>query len=151
MYSYNIFSFILITTPDYCFVWVLSEFGPSLVQSREGSSLGPGLTSAFLGLEDVCSWCCGLSSVCGRGPLDTGCSRYRSVCVLVAQTCPTLCNPMDCSTPGSCVHGILQARILHWVAIPFSRGYSRPRIEPGSPALQADSLPSESQGKLWII
>ena len=42
-------------------------------------------------------------------------------CVLVAQTCPTLCHPMDCSPPGPSVHGILQARILEWVAIPSSR------------------------------
>ena len=41
--------------------------------------------------------------------------------------CPTLCDPMDCSPPGSTVHGILQARILEWVAISFSRGSSRPR------------------------
>jgi len=44
--------------------------------------------------------------------------------VLVTQSCLTLCNPMDCSLPGSSVHGILQARILEWVAIPFSRGFS---------------------------
>ena len=50
-----------------------------------------------------------------------------NVCVLVAKSCPTLCNPMDCSPPGSSVHGILQARILEWVAVPFSRGSSRPR------------------------
>ena len=49
------------------------------------------------------------------------------ICVLVAQSCPTLCDPMDCSPPGSTVHGILQARILEWVAIPFSRGSSWPR------------------------
>ena len=47
--------------------------------------------------------------------------------VLVTQSCLTLCNPMDCSSPRSSVHGILQARILEWVAIPFSRGSSRPR------------------------
>ena len=45
----------------------------------------------------------------------------------VAQSCPTLCNPMGCNIPGSSVHGILQARILEWVAISFSRGSSRPR------------------------
>ena len=45
----------------------------------------------------------------------------------VAQSCPTLCNPMDCSPPGSSIHGILQARILEWVAISSSRGSSRPR------------------------
>ena len=44
-----------------------------------------------------------------------------------AQSCPTLCNPMDRSPPGSSVHGILQARILEWDAISFSRGSSRPR------------------------
>ena len=49
------------------------------------------------------------------------------VCVLVAQSCPTLCDPLDCSPPGPSVHGILQARILEWVAIPFSRRSSQPR------------------------
>ena len=49
------------------------------------------------------------------------------VYVLVAQLCPTLCDPMDCSLPGPSVRGILQARILEWVAIPFSRESSRPR------------------------
>ena len=49
------------------------------------------------------------------------------VCVLVAQSCPTLCDPVDCSPPGSSVHEILQARILEWVAIPFYQGPSRPR------------------------
>ena len=57
--------------------------------------------------------------------------------VLVAQSCLTLCDRMDCSPPGSSVHGISQARILKYVASPFSRG------EAGSPELQADSLPSE--------
>ena len=42
----------------------------------------------------------------------------------VTQLCPTLCDPMDCSPPGSSIHGILQARILEWVAISFSRGSS---------------------------
>ena len=40
----------------------------------------------------------------------------------VAQSCPTLCNPMDCSLPGSSVHGIFQAIVLEWIAISFSRG-----------------------------
>ena len=46
---------------------------------------------------------------------------------LVAKSCPTLCDPTDCSLPGSSVHGILWAKILEWVAISFSRGSSRPR------------------------
>ena len=49
------------------------------------------------------------------------------VTVLITQSCPTLCDPMDCSLPGSSVYGILRARILEWVAIPFSRGSSWPR------------------------
>ena len=57
-------------------------------------------------------------------------SRFLSVLVvvvvLVAQGCPILCNPTDCSPPGSSVHEILQARILEWVVIPFSRGSSQP-------------------------
>ena len=58
---------------------------------------------------------------------------------------------MDYSLTGSSVHGILQARILEWVAIPFSRGLPDPGIEPGSPALQADSLPLEPPGKPHLI
>ena len=50
-----------------------------------------------------------------------------------------LCNSMDCSSPGFSIHEILQARILEWVAIPFSRGLPDPGIEPGSPTFQADS------------
>ena len=53
------------------------------------------------------------------------CSPHCKVKVLVAQSCLTLCSPMDCSLPGSSVHEILQARILEWVAIPFSRGSSQ--------------------------
>ena len=48
------------------------------------------------------------------------------------QSCPILCNPMDCSLPGSSVHGISQARILEWVAISFSRDLPDPEIEPMS-------------------
>ena len=76
------------------------------------------------------------------------------LCVFVAQSCPTLCDRMDCSLPGSSVHGILQARILEWVAIPFSRGPSK--FDPGiiklrSATQQTDSLPSEPPGKAWWI
>ena len=61
-----------------------------------------------------------------------------SLTVKVAQSCPTLCNPMDYT-----VYGILQARILAWVAVLFSRRSSQPR----SPASQANSLPVEPPGK----
>ena len=49
------------------------------------------------------------------------------VCKLVDQSCPTLCNSMRCSPPDSLVHAVLQARILEWVVMPFSRGSSWPR------------------------
>ena len=62
--------------------------------------------------------------------------------VKVAQSCLTLCNPMDYT-----VRGILQARILEWVVVPFSRDLPNPGIEHRSPALQVDSLPSEPPGK----
>ena len=52
---------------------------------------------------------------------------YFPVCIQWLQSCLTLCDPMDCSPPVSSVHGILQARILEWLAIPFSRGSSQPR------------------------
>ena len=61
--------------------------------------------------------------------------------------CLTLQDPVDCGPPGSSVYGIFQARILEWIAIPFSSGSSGPGMEPGSPILQVDSLPSEPPGK----
>ena len=66
---------------------------------------------------------------------------------LVAQSHPTLCDPVDCSPPGSSVHGILQARILEWVAFPLSIVSSHSGIKPRSPTLQVDSLPAEPLGK----
>ena len=67
--------------------------------------------------------------------------------VKVAQSCLTLCDPMECSPPGSSVHGILQA------PFPSSGDLPNPGIKPSSPALQADSLPAEPQGnpprRLW--
>ena len=52
-------------------------------------------------------------------------------CVLLLQSCLTLCDPMDCSPPGSSVHGTLQATILEWVAMCCSRGSSQPRDRTG--------------------
>ena len=62
--------------------------------------------------------------------------------VKVAQLCPTPCNPMEYR-----VHGILQAKVLEWVAFPSPEDLLNPRTEPRSPILQADSLPIEPQGK----
>ena len=73
----------------------------------------------------------------------------RNTCVLclVAQLCSTLCNSMDCSPPGSSVHGNLQTRMLGWVTMPPSRGSSQPRDQTQVPTLQAYSLPTEPPGK----
>ena len=65
----------------------------------------------------------------------------------VTQSCLTLGNPMDYSLPDSSSHGILQARILEWVAIPSSRGSFQPRDQTQVSASQADSLLSEPPGK----
>ena len=74
-------------------------------------------------LDYPCTW--KLSMVLDSSVLH---SRFEKVGkVLVAQSCPALCNHMDCSPPGSSVHGILQARILEWGAICYSRGSSWPR------------------------
>ena len=59
-----------------------------------------------------------------------GISRVENIIKMklnIIQSCPTLCDPMDCNLPDSSIHEILQARILEWVAIPFSRGASQPR------------------------
>ena len=70
----------------------------------------------------------------------------QEVNMSVAQLCPTLCGPVDCSPPGSSVQGILQARILEWVAIPSSGDHPNPGIKPRPHALLVDSSPSEPPG-----
>ena len=70
-------------------------------------------------------------------------SHLRVGMCSVAQSCPTLCDPVDCSPPGSPVHGVLQTRILEWGPCPHPGDLPDPGIEPMSPkasALQADSL-----------
>ena len=68
------------------------------------------------------------------------------VCVLVAQLCLMICDLMDCSPPGSSVHGILQARILEWVAIPFSR-----RSSPSTPRPRDQTWVSCVAGRFFNI
>ena len=63
-----------------------------------------------------------------------------------SQSCPPLCNPMDCSPRGSSVHGILQTTMLEWVTMPSSREFSWPRNGTPSPTLHVDSLPLSHQG-----
>ena len=74
-------------------------------------------------------------------------SHICVLCVLVTESCPTLCDLMVYNSSGSFVHGILQARILEWVAFLSPGDLADPGIEPRSPALQVDSLLSEPPGK----
>ena len=76
----------------------------------------------------------------------------------VAQSCPTLCDPMDSSLPGSSMYGIFQARVLEWLPFPSPGDLPDAGIEPRSPTLQADALPSEPPGRfsvkcvcVWIL
>ena len=101
---------------------VLSGSHSSLPSKWEVLGLSP--SSSFISgstaMHGHSSW----SDTLRHGNSNLNCA---SVNVLVSQWCPTLCNPMDCSPPGSSVHRVLQARILEWVAFPFSRGSSKPR------------------------
>ena len=65
----------------------------------------------------------------------------------IGQSCPSLCDLMDCSLTGSSIHGHLQARVLEWLPFPLPEDLPDPGIEPRSPKLQADDLPSEPLAK----
>ena len=69
----------------------------------------------------------------------------------VAQLCPTLCDPVDCSPSDSSAHEILQARILEWVASPPPGDLPMPGVEPESPVLQVDSFTIEPLGKFDML
>ena len=77
--------------------------------------------------------------------------KVLHVCVLPPQSCLTLGDPMDYSPPGCSIHEVFQARILEWVAISLSGDLPNLGIKPGSPALQANTLPSEPTGKPNLI
>ena len=70
-----------------------------------------------------------------------------AVCVLVAQSCLTLCDPIDYSLPGSSVHGIFQARMLEWWPFPSPGDLADPGVEPSSPALAGRFFTAEPPGK----
>ena len=74
----------------------------------------------------------------------------EKVSVSCSVSCLTLCDPMDCSPRDSSVHGIVQARILEWVAIFLSRESFFPGIKPRYPVLKTDSLPSGPTGKQGV-
>ena len=82
--------------------------------------------------------------------------RWLAACVRakLLQSCPTLCNPMDHSPPGSSAQGILQARILEWVALPFSRDLPDPGVKPASfrsPALAGRSVTTSATWEAQMI
>ena len=82
----------------------------------------------------------------------SGKSYFWVIAVLSHSLCPTLWGPVDCSPPGSSVHGIFQARILEWVTISSSRDLPDPGIESRSPELQADSLLVSHLGSpFWVF
>ena len=95
------------------------------------------MTWPFPRVQHFCNWqhlCifseCAKQNKTKNNWVTLGTVCLRTLCLLLkqgTQLCPTLCNLMDCSPPGSSVHEIFQARILEWVAIPFSRGSSWPR------------------------
>ena len=144
----------------------LSRSGPGLIPAS-GPTAGERAALSHLWHRSSCSWGHADRGLCtlARCPLSSSqssphwclvvyISRIWSESRRVNQSCLTLCDPMDCSPPGSSVHGIFQARTLDWVANPFSipspGDLPNPGIEPESPALQADSLWSEPPGKLWL-
>ena len=97
--------------------------------------------------------CCGHTA----SPLSSGrwrcchlpalCFCSTSLCVLAPQSCPTLWDPIDWGLPGSSVHGILQARILGWVAIPWSRGSSQSRDQTPVSCIAGRFFTAEPPGK----
>ena len=113
---------------------------------KETSSCGPfaGSASTFEPRHIIFG-----NSLCAT----SGGSSFRTspswrMCVLSRFSCvQVFATPIDCSSPGSSVYGIFQARILEWVAISFPGDLPHPGIEPGSPALQADSLSTELRRK----
>ena len=76
--------------------------------------------------------------------------RPQSWTRLNAQSCPTLCDPMNCSLPGSSVHGIFQARVLERVAISFSRGFSWPRDQTQAKHCRQMLCRLSHQGSPWL-
>ena len=78
-------------------------------------------------------------------------SSCSCCCYSVAKLCPILCDPMHSSPPGSSVYGTSQARILEWVGISLFSGFSLPRIEPVSPALEGRFFTTVPPGKSPVV
>ena len=104
----------------------ITASGPITSWQRDGETMETVTDFIFLGSKTTADGDCSHEIkrclLLGRKAM----TNLVSMSVLVSQSCPTLCDPMDWGPPGSSVHGIFQARILELVAIPFSRGYSQP-------------------------
>ena len=106
-------------------------------------------------------WCVYFFYLCKWGrqniPLCLIYLPLTDYCAQLLQSCPTPCDPMDCSQPGSSIHGIFLARVLEWVAMPFPRGSSQsgdlpnPGIEPTSPLLQVYFFTFWAMGEAQMI
>ena len=137
--------------PDQTSSWECRQPGPS---SESPAVLEPGKEFGFRVFGRWGFYSLGLKKKTKPTPFVFVCvfrQIYCYCCFLVAKSCLTLCNPMDCRLPGSPVHGISQARILEWVAIPFSRESSQ---HPWGSSLsllhwQANSLPLSHQGSSY--
>ena len=116
-------------------VWTLGKEPGSVCSA--GSIKWSRQQKAFVIYKDICFFLVMLSSLSpNEDDLKNACSLWAELkevnlpsCMhaKLLQSCPTLCDPMNCSLPGSSVHGILQARILEWVAMPYSSRSSWPR------------------------
>ena len=90
-------------------------------------------------------------TISSRSGDDSSLRHMLSCCCLVAQSCLTLCDSMDCSPLGSSVHGILQIRILEWTVISFSRGSSPPRGQTHVSCIAGRFFTNEPLGKLHVV
>ena len=127
--------------------WPEVESLASQVEKEEEAGSGSAARPLPQPLPCQCPHPDGLSGSRGHAHTGVPSPPWVTVCVWVTQSCPTLCDPKDCSPPGSSVRGILQA--AHWSGLPCLPPGDRPNpeMEPGSPTLQAESLPSEPPGK----
>ena len=139
IYSYICLCLITEKALDGLFLWAPHRINGHECEPNPGNSEGQGRLTymlQFLGVTNCWSqlsdWTTTTTkswSVLGLGleaPFSPHTQRLAH-CAFVTQLWPTLCDPMDCSPPGSSVHEIFQVRILEWVAISFSRGSSQPR------------------------
>ena len=140
-----------------CWYCLVSQSCPTLCNPMDCSLQGSSIHMIFQ--ARVLEWVAfAFSILCVYMCIKLTCKIYSNwlmfeslkVKVLVAQSHLTLCDPMDCSPAASSVHEMLQARVLEWVAISYSRDLPNPVMEPSSPAFQVDSLSVELPGKLCL-